>query len=130
MIFNITLLVFKVLHGLTPSYLENLIRMKPEGRYHLRYKDQLLVPKTKCKTFEDRAFFTLGPVLWTVYLTILDKQLTYKSLRKNLKHFYLDLPINERQSVIYYINIQKMIFYILPRLINIYLIIYVSFQII
>ena len=60
-IFRITLPVFKVLHGLVPSYLENLIRVKPEGRYHLGSKDQLLV---KCKTFGDRAFFTSGPVLW------------------------------------------------------------------
>ena len=55
-IFKITLLA--------PSYLENLIRVKPEGRYHLRNKDQLLVPKTKCKMFGDRAFFKSGPVLW------------------------------------------------------------------
>ena len=47
MIFKIALLVFKVLHGLAPSYLENLVRVKPEGRYHLRYKDQLLVPNAK-----------------------------------------------------------------------------------
>ena len=57
--FKITLLVFKVLHCLTPSYLENLIRVKPEGRYLLRNKDQLLVPKTKRKTFGDRALFQI-----------------------------------------------------------------------
>ena len=30
-IFKITLLVFKILHGIGPTYLENLIRVKPEG---------------------------------------------------------------------------------------------------
>lgn len=60
-IFKITLLVFKVLHGLAPSYLENLIRVKPEGRYHLRNKDQLLVPKTKCKRLETGLSSNLDP---------------------------------------------------------------------
>ena len=102
-IFKITLLVFKVLHGLALSYLENLIRVKPEGRYHLRNKDQLLVPKTKCKTFGDRAFFKSGPVLYNSLPDTIRQinTVTYKNLKKNLKHFYLDLPINERQSFIY-----------------------------
>ena len=40
-IFKIIPQVFKVLHGLAPSYLKNLIRalVKPEGRHHLRNKD-------------------------------------------------------------------------------------------
>ena len=63
-IFKIILLVFKVLHGRAPSYLENPIRVRPEERYHLRNKYQLLVPKTKCKTFGDKAFFKSGPVMW------------------------------------------------------------------
>ena len=36
--------------------------MATEGRYHLRNKDQLLVPKTKYKTFGERDFFKSGPV--------------------------------------------------------------------
>ena len=63
-IFKIILLVFKVLHGRAPSYLENPIRVKPEGCYHLRNKDRLLVPKTKYKTSGDKAFFKSVPVLW------------------------------------------------------------------
>ena len=72
-IFKITLPVFKVVHGLAPSYLETLIRVKPEGHNLLRNKDHLLVPTDKCKTFGDRAFFKSGPYCGTVYLTILDK---------------------------------------------------------
>ena len=63
-IFKITLLVFKVLDGLALSYLENLIRVKPEGLNRLRNKDQLLFPKTICKTFGDWAFFKSAPVRW------------------------------------------------------------------
>ena len=99
-IFKITLLVFKVLRGLAPSYLENRIRVKPEGRYHLRNKDQLLVPKTKCKVFGDRAFFKSGPVLWNSLPAIPDKCLTYKSLKKISRHSYLALRINEHQPFI------------------------------
>ena len=85
-IFKITLLVFKVLHEcLAPSFLENLIRVKPEGRYHLRNKDQLLVPKTKCKTFGDRAFFKFGPVLWNSLPNNIRQITNIQKFKKQLK---------------------------------------------
>ena len=63
-IFKIILLVFKVLHGIAPLYLNDLINVKPEGRYHLRNDDQLMALRTRCETFGDRAFSKSGPVLW------------------------------------------------------------------
>ena len=45
-------------------YLNDLINMNPEGRYHLTNDDQLMVPRTRCKTFGDRAFSKSEPVLW------------------------------------------------------------------
>ena len=90
-IFKITLLVFKVLHGLAPSYLENLIRVKPEGCYHLRNKDQLLVPKTKCKTFGDRAFFKSGPVLWKSLPDNIRQISNIQKFKKELKTFLFRL---------------------------------------
>ena len=64
--FKIILLVFKILHGLAPTYLQDLIKVKPPSRYQLRSDDKffLVVPKTKCKTFGDRAFYKAGPDLW------------------------------------------------------------------
>ena len=123
-IFKITLLVFKILHGLGPSYLENLIWVKPEGHYHLRNKDHLSVPKTKCKTFEDRAFFTSGPILWNSLRGNIREIANLQKLKKELKTFLFRLAY-QWASVVY---IQRMIFYTLFRLINIFLIIYIRFQ--
>ena len=64
--FKIALLVFKVLHGEAPLYLENLLQLKNVGTYRLRSSGQklLVVPRTTCKTFGDRAFCKAGPVVW------------------------------------------------------------------
>ena len=87
----ITLLVFKVLHGLAPSYLENMIRVKPEGLYHLRNKDQFLVPKTKCKVFGDRAFFKSGPVWWNSLPDNTRQMSNIQKFKKDLKTFLFRL---------------------------------------
>ena len=105
--FKITLLVLKVLHGLAPSYLENLIRVKPEGRYHLRNKDQLLVPKTKYETFGERAFFKSGPVQWNSLPDNIRQITNIQKFKKELKTFLFRL-VYQWVSVIYVnINIQK-----------------------
>ena len=64
--FKIALLVFKVLHGEAPLYLENLLQLKNIGTYRLRSSGQklLVVPRTTGKTFGDRAFCKAGPVVW------------------------------------------------------------------
>lgn len=59
----------------------------------------LSVPKTKRKTFGDRAFFKFGPVLWNSLPDNIRQLTNTQTFKKNLKHFYLDLRINERQSL-------------------------------
>lgn len=99
-IFKITLLVFKVLHGLAPSYLENVIRVKSEGRYHLRNKDQLFVPRTKCKKFEHRAFFKSEPVLWNSLPDNLRQITNIQKFKKELKTVLFEL-VYQWATVIY-----------------------------
>ena len=79
-IFKITLLVFKVLHGLAPSYVENLIRVKPKGRYHLRKKDQLLVQ-----------IFKSGPVLWKRLPVNIREISNIQKVKQELKTFLFRL---------------------------------------
>ena len=57
---------------MAPSFLriknlKNLLEPKPEGFYCLKNQDQFLlaVPKTKCKTLGDRAFYETGATLWS-----------------------------------------------------------------
>ena len=64
--FKILLLVYKALHAKAPAYITCLLKAKPVGRYSLRSdaQDMLVVPKTMCKTFGDRAFAKAAPSLW------------------------------------------------------------------
>ena len=59
--FKIALLVFKALKDMAPVYIRELLELKPLSRYALRSDTQNLVkvPRTKCKTFGDRAFAVL-----------------------------------------------------------------------
>ena len=61
--FKILLLVFKALNGIATRYICDLIRKKASTRSSLRSNDLTLleVPRTKCKTFGDRAFAFAGP---------------------------------------------------------------------
>ena len=58
--------VFKALNGIAPLYICYLIREKASIRSSLRSNDLTLleVPRTKCKTFCDRAFAFAGPSKW------------------------------------------------------------------
>ena len=64
--FKIALLVFKALKGIAPSYLNGMLQPKPTSRYSLRSNNEnlLIIPRTRCKTFGDRAFVVAGPQMW------------------------------------------------------------------
>ena len=93
-IFKIILLVFKVLHGMAPLYLNDLINVKPEGRYHLRNDDLLMVPRTRCKTFGDRAFSKSGPVLWNSLPARIRQITNIERFKKELKTLLFKLAYN------------------------------------
>ena len=63
--FKVLLITFKVINGLAPTYLSDLLasyeptRCLRSGQQHL-----LRVPSTRLKTFGDRAFSYFAPHLW------------------------------------------------------------------
>ena len=61
--FKIALLVFKGLKGMAPSYLNGMLQPNPTSRYSLRSNNEnlLIILRTRCKTFGDRAFAVAGP---------------------------------------------------------------------
>jgi hypothetical protein len=63
--FKILLVTYKALHGNAPGYIRELLTVYEPSR-SLRSQDkQLLVePKTRLKTFGDRAFSSIAPRLW------------------------------------------------------------------
>ena len=63
--FKIATLCFKCLNESAPSYLKDQISLYTPSR-QLRSSDSnvLVIPKTRCKTFGDRAFCKAGPDIW------------------------------------------------------------------
>ncbi len=62
--FKILLLTHKALHGKAPQYLSDLLTFKEGRASRTMYQNQLVVPKTKHKTFGDRAFAAYAPRVW------------------------------------------------------------------
>ena len=64
--FKLLLFVYKSLHNQSPSYIKDLLSLKPAPYYALRSSAQslLFIPKVNCSTLGDRAFAHAAPVLW------------------------------------------------------------------
>ena len=62
--FKIILLTYKSLHALAPRYLSDLLHPStPLQSLRSSDKDQLAIPRTRLKTFGDRAFCVSAPPL-------------------------------------------------------------------
>ena len=85
-IYKITLLTFKALHGLAPKYISELIKPYPTPR-ELRSADANLldIPPTRTKTYGDRAFCHAAPVLWNKLPDDLRKINKLDSFKQHLK---------------------------------------------
>ena len=60
--FKLVVYTFKALHGSAPSYIHQLIRLKPQSNYNLRSNAKHLLLDLPNKTTVDRAFFAADPV--------------------------------------------------------------------
>ena len=58
-------MIYKVLHGMAPSYLRDLINVYvPSRQLRSAHLQMLIVPKSKSVQYSDRAFSVIGPTLW------------------------------------------------------------------
>ena len=87
--FKILLLTYKILNGLAPGYLSDLISPYKPNRRNLRSaeKNLLAVPRTRLKTFGDRSFSVASPVLWNTVLLAIKNSSTISIFKKRLKTF-------------------------------------------
>jgi hypothetical protein len=87
--FKIALLVFKTLRGMAPSYICELITEQTPGCYALRSDNQQLlkIPRTKSKTFGDRAFAVAAPKIWNSLPQSIKDSNNINSFKTNLKTF-------------------------------------------
>ena len=84
------LLVYKALHGFPPKYLTDLVQPYKQTR-KLRSANKILlqVPKTKLKSFGDRAFSAIGPRLWNDLPLKIREQPSTELFKSSLKtHLY------------------------------------------
>ena len=89
--FKVITLVFKCIHKLAPSYLEELIKPKKQSREGLRSEhrtQQLDVPRTTRHTFAARAFSIRGPTLWNQLPEHIKKIEDYSTFKMHLKTYY------------------------------------------
>ena len=87
--FKLLLLIYKSLHGLTPSYLTDKWSLRPNKG--LRYDNQLLLNVTvstlRLKFYRDRAFSVSGPTLWNARPKNIRLCATLAAFKTNLKTY-------------------------------------------
>ena len=88
--FKILLLTYKILNGLAPGYLSDLISAyKPSRALRSAHKNLLAVPRTKLKTFGDRCFSVASPILWNGLPSSIKLSPSVPVFKKRLKtHFF------------------------------------------
>ena len=93
--YKILVLAYKALHGQAPTYLTELLMWYQPSRSLRSDGQQLLfVPKTRLKTFGDKAFSIQAPKLWNSLPAYLRSAPTLTSFKSNLKTHFFKLHYN------------------------------------
>lgn len=88
--FKILLIVFKALNELAPSYIMDLINIKPRTCYNVRSNQELLLQPPSEKTLitlGDRAFASAAPTLWNSLPSQIREARTIDNFKKQLKTY-------------------------------------------
>ncbi len=89
--FKILVFVFKALHGLAPEYIsELLVHYKPTRHLRHRPSRMLEIPATRRKTFGDRSFSKVGPLLWNNLPETLQRLTDLHAFKRGLKTHLFD----------------------------------------
>lgn len=89
--FKCMCIVYKCVNNKAPDYLKRLFNRKSENLHNLRSNSNtmdLLVPRTKRKTFADRSISVAGPKFWNELPIFIRKSETVEIFKKNLKTYY------------------------------------------
>ena len=94
--FKLLLFVYKTLHNQSPSYIKDLLSLKPAANYALRLSAQslLVIPKVNCSTLGDQAFAHAAPVLWNLLPLTITTSRSLTIFRKQLKTFLFKRAFN------------------------------------
>ena len=84
--FKILTMVWKCLNDQAPSYLKELLQEKHISRtLRSNIQRNLVIPRTKCKTFAERSFSVSGPTLWNKLPTDIQHSHTFDQFKSKLK---------------------------------------------
>ena len=93
--FKILLLLYKCLNGLAPIYLSELLRYRNSPRLlHSSSQDFLAVPRSRLKTYGDRAFSLVAPKLWNRLPPELRGVTSVDQFKAHLKTYLFKLAYN------------------------------------
>ena len=82
------MITFKVIHGMAPSYLGDLICIRSSSRYPLRNNDTIFLERPKGAmrtTLGARSFHASAPALWNslpAYIRVIDSLALFKTTLK------------------------------------------------
>ena len=87
-IFKILLVTFKALNNLCPSYTSDLLKTyKPARNLRSSGRKLLVVPRSKLKSYRDRAFSVAAPRLWNDIPYSIKCSEDLCSFKRNLKTY-------------------------------------------
>ena len=88
--YKIVLMVFKCLHGLSPTYLSELLNYKTYPRSLRSSTDTtiLTMPRTNLKTYGDRSFNFYGPKRWNDLPIEIRESHSLDNFKKAVKTYY------------------------------------------
>ena len=92
--FKILLFAFKAIHGIAPTYIQNLVSLKSQGAYKPKSSGGILLALSTFRTkvtLGDRSFQAAGPKLWMLYCVIFAMLQTWILLRAILSRTFLSL---------------------------------------
>ena len=89
--FKILLVTFKILHGVAPSYLKDLVSVLPVSRYQLsRNNNGILLERPRLrtkKTLGDRALSMDAPFLWNSLPLPIRQETSIDSFKRSVKTY-------------------------------------------
>ena len=89
--FKILLVTFKILHGVAPSYLKDLVSVLPDSHYQLRRNNNgILLERPRLRTKEtmgDRAFSIAAPFLWNSLPLPIRQETSIDSFKRSVKTY-------------------------------------------
>ena len=88
---KILLVTIKILHGVAPSYLKDLVSVLPDSRYQLRRNNNGILlerPRLRTKkTLEDRALSMAAPFLWNSLPLPIRQETSIDSFKRSVKTY-------------------------------------------